>query len=488
MLQDADAGGECVSWCCFVEQDIRIGGATVVAANVTGVGTWKHRRRSGYSSIVLEGALQWMKRQGMHITLLSGVPNYYHQFGYVSVMPEHTINVLASTVTERAASGPGGLTIDDATPDDAPAICAIYNADNATRTLSVARPLEMVTAQLESAIRSGQPDPPMRSWRFVQTPDKRLGGLLSVSEDETTARVRFFGELPEDVDPDDITAKSDDPDNKHYEMEVPAEGLTRASFWGSNWRTVRDESGEIIAYFSWSEPRRSPWGNRGSTVNWDSVDVYGWQADNIGRGGADKDALSGPAVQLSELGGPTRAFPAVAAYLAEQAPEGARIQASLPADHLFCRYLRQVGAFEYTTHPWSAHTMVRVVDQAKLFQALLPEIGRRLWTSSSAEARAWRGVAAFTTELGTVCLSVEGDADTEPIVSIIDGSAAASAECTLAVPQHRLTQLLFGTVTLDIVALDEGQSVTLPTNAQVGCAMSAMFPPGTPWRWDLDFM
>ena len=110
----------------------------------------------------------------------------------------------------------------DATPDDAPAICAIYNADNATRTLSVARPLEMVTAQLEAAIRSRHPDPPMRSWRFVQTPDNRLGRLLSVTEDETTARVRFFGELPEDVDPDDVTAKSDDPDNKHYEMEVPA--------------------------------------------------------------------------------------------------------------------------------------------------------------------------------------------------------------------------------------------------------------------------
>ena len=487
MWQDAGAGGECVSWCCFVEQDIRIGGASVVAANVTGVGTWKHRRRSGYSSIVIEGALQWMKRQGMHITLLSGVPNYYHQFGYVSVMPEHTISVLASTVTERTASTPGGLTIVDATPDDAPAICAIYNADNAMRTLSVARPVEMVTAQLETAIRSRQTDPPMRSWRFVQTPDNRLGRLLSVSNDESTARVRFFGELPESVDPCDVTTKSDDPNDKYYEMEVPTDGLKRASFWGSNWRTVRDESGAIIAYFSWSEPRRSPWGNRRNTVNWDSVDVYGWQADNIGRGGADKDAVSGPAVQLYEFAGPTRAFPAVASYLAEQAPEGARIQASLPSDHLFCCYLRQVGAFEYTTHPWSAHTMVRVVDQAKLFQALLPEIARRLLTSSSDKARAWRGVAAFRTELGTVCLSVAGDANAEPTVSIIDPSAA-SPECTLAVPQHRLTQLLFGTVTLDIVALDEGQSVTMPTDAHVGGAMSAMFPPGTPWRWDLDFM
>jgi hypothetical protein len=42
--------------------------------------------------------------------------------------------------------------------------------------------------------------------------------------------------------------------------------------------------------------------------------------------------------------------------------------------------------------------MVRVVDQQGLFAGpLLPEISRRLWASPSAEARAWRGVLAFTT-------------------------------------------------------------------------------------------
>jgi hypothetical protein len=427
-----------------------------------------------------------MKRQGMHVTLLSGVPNYYHQFGYVSVQPEHTIAVLASTLAERSASASSGLTIVDSTLDDAPAICAIYNTDNATRSCTVDRPLEMVIAQLESSIRAKERDPPMSSWRWVQTSDGRFGRMLSVCEDENTARVRFFGELPDDVDVSDVHEQSDDPSDSFYIMDVAADGLERPS-WGSHWQTVRDENGEAIAYFAWSEPSGFQWNNRSSTINWDSVDVYGWQEDNIGRGGADKDAVSGPAVRLNELAGPSRAFPAVASYLAEQARDGGRLQASLPADHPFCRYLHQVGAFEFTTHPWSAHTMVRVVDQAKLFQTLLPEIARRLWASPSPEARAWRGVAAFSTELGTVCLSISGDANEEPRVNIIDPSAA-SPECTLIVPQHRLTQLLFGTVTLDLVALDEGISVTLPTNPHVSSAMSEMFPPGTPWRWGIDFM
>ena len=40
----------------------------MIAADVTGVGTWKHRRRNGYSSIVIEAALAYMKQLGMHVT------------------------------------------------------------------------------------------------------------------------------------------------------------------------------------------------------------------------------------------------------------------------------------------------------------------------------------------------------------------------------------------------------------------------------------
>jgi hypothetical protein len=51
--------------------------------------------------------------------------------------------------------------------------------------------------------------------------------------------------------------------------------------------------------------------------------------------------------------------------------------------------------------------MVRVVDQQGLFAGpLLPEISRRLWASPSAEARAWRGVLAFTTGAERTILNV----------------------------------------------------------------------------------
>ena len=111
-----------------------------------------------------------MKRLGMHITLLAGVPNYYHQFGYVAVQPQHSVSVLASTVAERLPAPPAGLTIADATMDDAAAISAIYDADNATRSGTVDRPLEMLTAQLKEAL-GPDVEPPISSWRFVMRVD-----------------------------------------------------------------------------------------------------------------------------------------------------------------------------------------------------------------------------------------------------------------------------------------------------------------------------
>ena len=50
------------------------------------------------------------------------------------------------------------------------------------------------------------------------------------------------------------------------------------------------------------------------------------QEDDIGRGAADKDALSEPAVRLGELGGPSKIYPVIAQFLAENAKEGGRVQ------------------------------------------------------------------------------------------------------------------------------------------------------------------
>ena len=68
------------------------------------------------------------------------------------------------------------------------------------------------------------------------------------------------------------------------------DGIKRGRF-GSTWQTIK-EDGVVVWYFCWSKPRNSPWGNRAGAVNWGEVHIHGWQEDDIGRGAADKDALS----------------------------------------------------------------------------------------------------------------------------------------------------------------------------------------------------
>ena len=45
---------------------------------------------------------------------------------------------------------------------------------------------------------------------------------------------------------------------------------------------------------------------------------------------------------------------------------------------------------------------------------------------------------------------------------------------------------IFGTLSLEIVATDT--DTTAPADADVFAAMSALFPQGFPWRFDVDYM
>lgn len=116
-------------------------------------------------------------------------------------------------------------------------------------------------------------------------------------------------------------------------------------------------------------------------------------------------------------------------------------------------------------------------------RSLLPELGRRLW-SGPAQVRGWRGELCFATELGSATIAVSGGSDEAPRLELV--ASAGSEANTLRLAQHRLTQLLFGTLSLEIVATDA--DTTAPADADVFAAMSALFPQGFPWRFDVDYM
>src|SRR5688572_2437017 len=80
-------GGEWASRLWIVDKDMRIGGAAVRIGGISSVETPERHRGKGLASRAMEAALRLMEREGYHATILHGIPDFYHRFGYVPCMP-----------------------------------------------------------------------------------------------------------------------------------------------------------------------------------------------------------------------------------------------------------------------------------------------------------------------------------------------------------------------------------------------------------------
>ena len=125
-----------ISWCSVIDCRIRIGASVVTMGGIGGVGTLREFRRQGYSRQVMEAALAMMERERYGISLLHGIQDFYHHFGYVTCMAEHEFS-LATRDAERC--GRSGAKTRRLKTGDLPAIARLYNRDNAARTGSAVR-------------------------------------------------------------------------------------------------------------------------------------------------------------------------------------------------------------------------------------------------------------------------------------------------------------------------------------------------------------
>jgi hypothetical protein len=127
--------GEAVSELAVVDLTMRIGIASVRMGGIAGVGTDDKHRKKGYARRVLENCNVWMEENGFDCALLFGIPDFYHKFGYAVCLPQCRVEV-ATRAAERAS---GSLGVRLFTPDDLPALRAIYAATNADLTGSIVR-------------------------------------------------------------------------------------------------------------------------------------------------------------------------------------------------------------------------------------------------------------------------------------------------------------------------------------------------------------
>jgi len=128
-------GDEPLSRVVIVERDIRIGEGVIRSAGLAGVWTDPERRNEGLSRRCLTEALADLTTAARcPISLLFGIHDFYHKFGFANVANETTFLV----ETERLpADGQPGRPL---TEDDWPAVRRLYQRQTLSRTGAVVRP------------------------------------------------------------------------------------------------------------------------------------------------------------------------------------------------------------------------------------------------------------------------------------------------------------------------------------------------------------
>ncbi len=61
----------------------------------------KHRLK-GYARRLLSDTVEYVTRRGYAVSMLFGIPDFYHRFGFLPAIPEHT-TVVATRDAEQVA-------------------------------------------------------------------------------------------------------------------------------------------------------------------------------------------------------------------------------------------------------------------------------------------------------------------------------------------------------------------------------------------------
>ena len=118
------------SWIGLREYQMRFGSAQLKMGGICGVGTKEEHRNKGYSRHVMEHTIAYMNENGFDVSMLFGIPNFYHKFGYATVIPETYVEFDTKDVPTAAPT----YQVRKFQTEDAPKIVDLYTANNAGRT------------------------------------------------------------------------------------------------------------------------------------------------------------------------------------------------------------------------------------------------------------------------------------------------------------------------------------------------------------------
>ena len=121
---------EWLSWIGLREYQMRFGSTQLQMGGICGVGTREEHRNKGYSRRVMEHTIAFMNETGYDVSMLFGIPNFYHKFGYTTAIPETYVEFDTKDVPTAAPT----YQVRKFQTMDAPKIIELYSANNAERT------------------------------------------------------------------------------------------------------------------------------------------------------------------------------------------------------------------------------------------------------------------------------------------------------------------------------------------------------------------
>lgn len=127
--------GRIIAHVGIVDRRVRIGRSELWMGGLGGVWTHPDYRKKGYSARLMHDGVRYMTERGYDASLLFGIPDYYHRFGFAVCFP--TFKLILKTQEAKAIRGT--LSVRSIRREDVPAVRALYEESNRTRTGTVNR-------------------------------------------------------------------------------------------------------------------------------------------------------------------------------------------------------------------------------------------------------------------------------------------------------------------------------------------------------------
>jgi predicted acetyltransferase len=122
--------GEAVSGMAIVKKQMQVGSAVVRQGGIAGVWTAEAHRKKGYASRVMWEGIAWMEKQQYEMSILFGIADFYHRYGYAPVFAEQAMTI----DTLRLQALTGTYRTRKMKVSDLDAVKRVYRKYNAERT------------------------------------------------------------------------------------------------------------------------------------------------------------------------------------------------------------------------------------------------------------------------------------------------------------------------------------------------------------------